>query len=155
MVTIGYIIKYLRIVLISLTVVPIAHAMTFSHAQKVYNRVAAANGITGIPLYFLKNPAINAYSYNNHLVVFQGMLTFVQNDDEIARVFGHELGHITLHHRGSSIKHEYEADQQGMYYMQRAGYSICRGAKALLRRNSGQSYDHPSDRNRYARTGCK
>jgi len=47
--------------------------------------------------------------------------TFVKNADEMALIFGHELAHFTLGHRGSTPSRELAADSLGAQYADKAG----------------------------------
>ena len=50
---------------------------------------------------------VNAFAWKGKLWVTTGMLRFVESDDELALVLGHELGH---HFRIGSLKQDAEAD---------------------------------------------
>lgn len=81
---------------------------------------------------------VNAYVSEGRIKVCLGMLRFVQSDDELAVVLGHELGHLPtsaehgLLGRGQ-IGAEREADIRGLFYAQRAGYNIKVGARVFER----------------------
>jgi hypothetical protein len=80
---------------------------------------------------------INAYADGKNITMTAGMMNFVRNDDELALIVGHELGHNTMGHirkivgniilSGGATRYtrpfETEADYVGLYYMVRAGYS--------------------------------
>lgn len=80
---------------------------------------------------------INAYADGKNITMTAGMMNFVKNDDELALIIGHELGHNTMGHIRKIVSNiilsvggtrytrpfESEADYVGMYYMVRAGYS--------------------------------
>ncbi len=82
--------------------------------------------------------AINAYATGKSIVVTAGMMEFVNSDDELAYVIGHELAHNTHRHIRKSITnfilsglaHRYtrpfeaEADYVGLYYAARAGFDL-------------------------------
>ena len=124
-------------------------------AREVYNRLVAANHITNAPtLYIENNPEVNAYQSGGDIVIYTGMLDYVKNQDELARVLGHELSHFTLRHRRSNVKNEYAADRMGGIYMGLAGYNQCRGALLLKRRGSNGGNDHPADILRYKAFHC-
>ncbi|NNE58229.1 MAG: M48 family metalloprotease [Hellea sp.] len=81
--------------------------------------------------------AINAYANGKSIVVTAGMMDFVESDDELAYIIGHELAHNTQSHIRKSITNyvlslggtrytrgfESEADYVGLYFMVRAGYN--------------------------------
>ncbi|MDB2437482.1 M48 family metallopeptidase [Hellea sp.] len=80
---------------------------------------------------------INAYADGRHITMTSGMMNFVEDDDELAQIVGHELAHNTMGHIRKIITNfvvslggtrytrpfETEADYVGMYYMVRAGYN--------------------------------
>lgn len=80
---------------------------------------------------------INAYANGKNITMTSGMMNFVKNDDELALIIGHELGHNTMGHIRKIVSNiilsvggtrytrpfESEADYVGLYYMVRAGYS--------------------------------
>ncbi|MBF0445255.1 MAG: M48 family metalloprotease [Magnetococcales bacterium] len=59
---------------------------------------------------------------NLRVYITTGMLRFLQNDDQLAWILGHELAHITLHSQGSTKTSEHLADYVGSYFTARAGY---------------------------------
>ncbi len=124
-------------------------------AKEVYSRLVAANHIKKAPtLYVEENSEVNAYQLGGDIVIYTGMLKYTKNQDELARVLGHELSHFTLHHKRSSVKNEYDADRMGGIYMGIAGYNQCRGALLLKRRGSTGNGDHPADSLRYKAFHC-
>ena len=47
----------------------------------------------------IENEEVNAYAdANNQIVVYTGLLKIVENDDELAGVLSHEVGHIMKSH---------------------------------------------------------
>ena len=101
--------------------------------------------------------AINAYAKINKVEFTTGMVHFIENDDELAVVMGHEFAHLIAHHISKSISigtlcglagiltgpfapltfkslyapygrdNEREADYLGLIYAQKAGYDIEKG----------------------------
>jgi Peptidase family M48 len=55
------------------------------------------------------------------------------SDDELAFVIAHELSHIILEHKGSSIKNELEADTLAARLMYRSGFDV-NSARTVLSR---------------------
>lgn len=126
--------------------------MTFQHAQQVYAKITKANGFWVIPkLGYDPTHQVNAHSGWGGIVINQGMLNFVRNDAELALVLGHELGHYKLGHMRSTPSNEFAADARGAYYMSKAGYNVCTGAKAMKRFNDRASSTHPDSNERYYR----
>ncbi|HYL60839.1 MAG TPA: M48 family metallopeptidase [Candidatus Acidoferrales bacterium] len=50
------------------------------------------------PVTVKRSDTVNAYAGDSGIVVTSGMMHFVDSDDELALVVGHELGHDTMHH---------------------------------------------------------
>ncbi len=108
--------------------------------------------------------AINAYANGKSIIMTAGMMNFVQSDDELAYIIGHELAHNTQSHIRKSItnyvlslggtrytrKFESEADYVGIYYMERAGYDasgvedIWRRLARMSLRPIGRAKTHPA-----------
>jgi predicted Zn-dependent protease len=82
--------------------------------------------------------AVNAFVGGGKVYVCLGLLHFVQSDDELAVILGHELGHLPtsaehgLIGRGRADE-ERAADIRGFLYAHRAGYDIRRGAGVFER----------------------
>jgi len=115
--------------------------------------------------------AINAYADGRNITLTTAMMTFVENENELALIIGHELGHNTMGHIRKSIGNfilslgatrytrpfESEADYVGLYYLVRAGYSAD-GVEAFWQRLAGVSpkginraKTHPTFPDRYLR----
>ncbi|HEX4738049.1 MAG TPA: M48 family metallopeptidase [Allosphingosinicella sp.] len=87
-----------------------------------------------------RNPQVNAFSNGQDVVVTTAMLDFVRNDDELALIVGHELGHFILGHppmaTGDKLlasigiraetywKREEAADRMAIRLMAAAGYDL-------------------------------
>ena len=66
---------------------------------------------------------ITSRKEHDHAAVTVGMIRFVENDDELAVVIGHELAHRILGGRHPSYpKKEVRADEIGLYLVARAGF---------------------------------
>lgn len=143
--------RYLLLLVISCN----SYAMSFGQAQVIYQKLVAANGISIYPgLYLDPDSAPNASSSPMRIDVTAGMLRFVRNADELALVLGHELGHYTLHHTGSTPSREFAADRLGAQYEDRAGYNHCRGVQVLYRFHDKADSTHPDSDDRYSRLRC-
>lgn len=114
---------------------------------------------------------VNAYADGRNITVTTGMMAFVESDEELALIVGHELAHNTMGHIRKTIVNfilsglatrytrpfESEADYVGLYYARRAGYEID-GVEAFWRRlakaeprNVGRAKTHPTFPDRYLR----
>jgi hypothetical protein len=99
----------------------------------------------------------NAYADGRHVFLTTGLLSRLQNDDELAFIIAHEMAHNILHHatimRGGDVKHglgrmlgqsgrivretERGADALGGELMINAGFDPVRGAAILKRLGGG------------------
>lgn len=62
-------------------------------------RPPAAYGVVPLRVWVVRSPVINAVALpGGHVVVFSGLLDFVQSGDELAGVLAHEIGHVMLRH---------------------------------------------------------
>ncbi len=82
--------------------------------------------------------AVDAQVGDGRIRVCLGTLRFVDSDDELAVILGHELGHLpTSAYHGllgeGQIDAEREADIRGLFYAHRAGYDIRAGARLFER----------------------
>lgn len=62
------------------------------------------------------------------MVVYQGLINFVDSKDELAAVIAHEFGHLELQHTvmpNHNLYREYNADLISVYYLLKAGYNPC------------------------------
>lgn len=142
------------------------------------NRDGTLRSLTMTPVdvcdYGLKlasNAAVNAYADGKHMVINAGMVDFVENDNELALIIGHEMAHNTMGHIRKSIQNivlsglatrytrpfESEADYVGLYYQVRAGYSP-EGVEDFWRRlslqnlkNVARAKTHPTFPDRFVR----
>lgn len=147
--------RFLVVILLLLFSSQIYSQVSKDQLIKTYIKLIQANKLKDPPNLII-DPDLddNAYSYKDIVAVTQGMLLMLKNNDELARVLGHELGHHYLHHNGSNKANEYAADYQASKYMIKAHYNVCKGAKMFLRRKSDGGLDHPSDVDRYHALGC-
>jgi membrane-associated protease RseP (regulator of RpoE activity) len=67
---------------------------------------------------------IDAYSEGERIVVYSGLLRFLESDDELAVILGHELAHALLDDGLDPAAVEREADTLGLYLAALAGYDI-------------------------------
>jgi len=117
------------------------------------------------------SPAINAYATGRSVTVTSGMMNFVQSDDELALIVGHELAHNTMGHIRKIVGNyilslggtrytrpfESEADYVGLYYLARAGYEM-EGVEDFWRRlakvsakGTTRAKTHPTSSERFLR----
>ena len=125
--------------------------------------------VCGYNVRLTQTSTINAYADGRNITMTSGMMNFVKNDDELALIVGHELGHNTMGHIRKIVSNvilslgatrytrpfESEADYVGMYYMTRAGYSP-EGVEEFWRRlavtnpkNVARDKTHPRYPSRY------
>ncbi len=73
-------------------------------------RVAAASDRTGLPWTFkvLRSRDVNAISLpGGFIYATEGMMRFLQSDDELAFVMAHEIGHVSARHHVAMIERHY------------------------------------------------
>ena len=75
---------------------------------KAWKRIVKADGFQNTPIYFEKDLEPNAWvkfeDENKYTVhVTKGLMKILANEDEIAGVLGHELGHIRLGHYSGMV----------------------------------------------------
>ncbi len=135
-----------------------AHKKVLDVAQKLL----VANKINKRTPIFVKSSSntVNASTngYTREIVVYSGLLSYVENDDELAYVLAHEIAHDLDFHGGylkyiamnaNSKKYELKADAKAIDMMVRAGYNpiaaITMGNKIFAEPifDWGFSYSHP------------
>lgn len=83
----------------------LVHAPTLtSYLQTVGARLAAASPITGIPVrvHLLASPGFEAVATADaNVYLGLGLLDLLENEDQLAAVLAHELGHVLLAHHAS------------------------------------------------------
>lgn len=125
--------------------------------------------VCGYNVRLAQTSTINAYADGRNITMTTGMMNFVKNDDELALIVGHELGHNTMGHIRKIVSNiilsfggtrytrpfESESDYVGLYYMVRAGYSP-EGVEDFWRRLAvtnpkyvARAKTHPTYPNRY------
>ena len=115
--------------------------------------------------------AINAFADGRNITMTTGMMDFVETDDELALIIGHELAHNTMGHIRKAITNyvitlggtrytrpfESEADYVGLYYLTRAGYSpdnvdnFWRRLGTVSHKSINRAKTHPTSPDRYLR----
>ena len=76
----------------------------------------------------------NARSFDRTVTVYKGILDYIDDDEELAAVLAHELGHMKQYSTGNWLwrritmfvtpkRYEYDADLKGIDYMVKAGYN--------------------------------
>lgn len=132
--------------------------------RSVGTKLLAAMSLGGpIPFEVLDSNEVNAYNRGGKVYVTLGMLRFVRNDDELALVVGHELGHLVAERRGeagrlSPENRERTADHHALVGLHRAGYNLVaacelweRMATELAQTPMRWMGSHPSFAERYVR----
>lgn len=164
---------------------------TNDKVTRVGQRVAAASDCSQYPFHFyvVQNSSINAFSTTGgYVYVHTGLLNIVDNEDQLAAVLGHEIGHICNNDLVKKLRQaqlaqgaaslagldrstvaaaayklavdlpnsreaEYNADDKGLRYIERAGYNpnaMPAFLSKLLTQRSTPSFlsDHPGARER-------
>lgn len=77
---------------------------------------------------------LNAHVAGETITITTGLVRFVESDDELAAVIGHEVAHRLLGHRRSRLRsRESAADYLGVYLAARAGYDPTAAARFVRR----------------------
>ncbi|BAY47818.1 peptidase M48 [Scytonema sp. HK-05] len=164
---------------------------TNEKVTRVGQRVAAASDCSQYPFHFyvVQDSSINAFSTTGgYVYVHTGLLNAVDNEDQLAAVLGHEIGHICNNDLVNKLRQaqlaqgaasvagldrstvaaaayklavdlpnsrdaEYNADEKGLRYIQRAGYNpnaMPAFLSKLVNQRSTPSFlsDHPGARER-------
>lgn len=141
----------LIIIGLSLLLSTTVNAMSFEHAEAIYQRLVKTNHIWFAPKLVLSNSSeINAENRGYTIAIYKGMLKWVRNDAEMAFVLGHELGHSYDGNRDSELA----ADSYGAKVIIRAGYNKCMGARVLARLHDKGDSVHPPSDYRVQHLGC-
>ena len=71
-----------------------------ARVEKIGKKLLEKNNLpTQVTFSVLQTDDINAFaSSENEICVYTGLLNYVQDDDELAGIIGHEMGHIVNNH---------------------------------------------------------
>jgi len=72
-----------------------------SYVQSIGERLMRVQGLAGKEYYFtvLDNPAVNAFALpDGYIFVNRGLIAYLDTEDQLAAVIGHEIGHVALSH---------------------------------------------------------
>ncbi|NJN51639.1 MAG: M48 family metalloprotease [Gammaproteobacteria bacterium] len=71
-----------------------------SYVQAIGDRLIAVSSAPSekIIFYVVDSPQVNAGALPGYVFVYRGLLTFVESEDQLASVIGHEIGHVIAHH---------------------------------------------------------
>ncbi|MBV1906539.1 MAG: M48 family metalloprotease [Pseudomonadales bacterium] len=72
-----------------------------TYVQDIGERLLAAKGLSKNSYYFsvLDNPVVNAFALpDGYIFVNRGLIAYLDNEDQLAAVIGHEIGHVALKH---------------------------------------------------------
>ena len=140
--------------------------------NKAWQRISKADGFAKTPIFFEKDLEPNAWAEfdgeNKYTVhVTKGLMKILANEDEIAGLLGHELGHIRLgHYNGMLVSdnsttvvgintdseydssfsrhQETDADNYGTALLRKARYKPRGLYDAIIKFEAHSSNSHPS-----------
>lgn len=148
-----------------------ANALRVKRGDDVFTVSVEPEKICNYPVKLSQTSTINAYANGKTITMTAGMMNFVKDDNELALIIGHELGHNTMGHIRKIVTNmilslggtrytrpfESEADYVGMYYMVRAGYNpsnvedVWRRLAVSNPKSVARAKTHPTYPNRYLR----
>lgn len=80
-----------------------------AHVSAIGQAVAAQSDDPNYPYTFrvLNTPVVNAFALpGGYIYVTRGLLSYLDNDAQLAMVLGHEVGHVTAHHSARQITNQ-------------------------------------------------
>jgi Zn-dependent protease with chaperone function len=117
------------------------------HLGALVNRVrpASADGPLPLRVWVARSPMVNAVALpGGHIVVFSGLLDFVQSGDELAGVLAHEIGHVMLRHPTRvAIERATVSAFFGLFFGDIAGGAVLGGVGSML---LGNAYSRDMER---------
>ena len=72
-----------------------------TYVQAIGERLLAVQGLSKEDYYFtvLDNPVVNAFALpDGYIFVNRGLIAYLHDEDQLAAVIGHEIGHVALRH---------------------------------------------------------
>lgn len=87
----------------SMTVAPERARLVFSRLVTKLEQKEPAGGYDYKLHYLPQNEEVNAFTYGGHVYLTRGMMDYIETDDELACVLGHELYHNELGHINRQI----------------------------------------------------
>lgn len=148
-----------------------AKKLQVKRGEKEFTVSAEPEEICNYPVRLSQTSTINAYANGKKITMTAGMMNFVKDDNELALIIGHELGHNTMGHIRKIVTNmilsaggtrytrpfESEADYVGLYYIVRAGYNpshvedVWRRLGVTNPKSVARAQTHPTTPDRYLR----
>lgn len=107
-------------------------SVTAEQVKRVFANLARASN-SHVFIFIDNNPKINASTDITGVHMYTGMMRFLENEDQLAIILGHELGHVVnndIWHKQYKYM-ETRADLYGFNLTKAAGYNACSGIKVL------------------------
>ena len=73
------------------------------YVESIGARLLKAKGLEHKQYYFsvVDSPVVNAMAFQDgYIFVYRGLLAYLEEEDQLAAVIGHEIGHVVLRHAG-------------------------------------------------------
>lgn len=138
------------------------------HYEEMFDKIGRESGQNYPNLLISDAVNINAYTTQDNIIITQGMIDFIDNDNELALVMGHEIAHYILKHVFVEdpedigliqkmiwgLQKEENADKLGAFLAMQAGYDVCSGREVWKRFKEThgdvlENVSHPTDIFRY------
>ncbi len=84
-------------------------AVMYDYLQKLIHKIAQGSDLQDkrLELIVVKNPTLNAFAVPGGIVgVHDGLFLYTENEQQLAAVFAHELGHLSLKHWQRSVEQQ-------------------------------------------------
>lgn len=129
--------------------------------EGMYNSMAKWAQHRAPLFYYVESGTVNANVTAFRVVLYSGLTKYAKNDSEVAMVLAHEISHYELGHvfesdrnQGQYVMNEAMADKLAVYFMEKAGYDVCKGRmffKRLYDTYGDKPFftHHPSNAYRY------
>eukprot|EP00904_Undaria_pinnatifida_P004708 jgi/Undpi1/14238/HiC_scaffold_9.g03887.m1 len=114
-------------------ILPKTHQATQT-VEKIGARIARASGLEGCDWEFLvvQDESMNAFALpGGKVVVFTGLFDATPNQDSLASVIGHEVGHVVANHGGEKISKNFMKEGLLLLLVATTGFEYANEARSV------------------------